>query len=315
MQSLITDDLTVIIPLYNKYEKVERAVISVLNQKIAPKFIIIVDAGSNNDGAQRLNEIAELYPFIHLVTHDQKGGAAAKNRGVLESSTKYIAFLEADDEWLPEHTANLDEVISKNNDADFYCIPFIVNSPMGNLKPHVELPQPFNGKLSNFVKTYSSGYGLAHSSSICFRRSFFLKIGGFPENIHSGKDIYLWLRSGLEGVCAVYNSRSVIINKKNIINSNPSQKFAPYHITYFVEHLHNYSAKEKKDIKQFLKRNIFLLWAKAKIEKNRHLRTVLRFYISKLSKLQWFILLFSELIPACFFELVRKRRISNNKQK
>ena len=311
MQSLITDHLTVIISFNGKSEKIERAVRSVLNQKITPTFIIIVDAGSDNDDSQRVKKIAESYPFISIVTQDHKGSATAKNRGALESITKYIAFLEADDEWLPEHTSNLVKVISKNNDADFYCTPYIVNSPMGKLKPHVELPESFNGILSNFVKTFSSGYGLIHTSSICFRRSFFLKVGGFPESVHNEKDIYLWLRCGLEGSCAAYNSRSVLVHKDIINNKHHSQNIAPYHVSYFVEHLEDYSATEKKDIKEFLKKNLFLLWAKAKIEKNKHLRFVLRVYVFKLSKMQWFILLFSELIPARFFELVRKRRIAN----
>jgi glycosyltransferase involved in cell wall biosynthesis len=309
MQSLIHDDLTVIITLYNKSDTIERAVRSVLNQNILPNTILIVDDGSEDNGPLRVKKLKSGHAVIKLVEQDNRGVSAARNRGVLESETEYIAFLDADDEWLPDHTSNLEKVISKNKEADFYCLPYILDSPDGHLMPHVDLPHEFNGLISNFIKTYSNGYGIIHSSSVCFRRSFFFETGGFPEGIHSGEDIYLWLKAGLEGKCAAINHRSVVLHKDDIGSVERRQKYEPYHVSYFVEHMHEYSADDRKEIKNFLSKNIFLQWAAAKIEKNRWQRKVLRSYVFMFSKLQWLILLFSELIPARFFDVIRKRRI------
>ncbi len=311
MHSMIHDDLTVIIPLFNKNQTIERAVRSVLNQKTVSNSIIIVDDGSVDDGPQRIRKLQLKYPVIKLVEQENRGVSGARNRGAMESETEYIAFLDADDEWLPEHTSNLAKVILQNQHADFYCTPYIMDSPDGHLKPHVDLPDEFNGIISNFVKTYSRGYGIIHSSTVCFRRSFFFETGGFPVGVKSGEDIYLWLKAGLEGVCAAINQRSVILHKDEIDSLERRKRYEPYHVSYFLEHLHEYRADKRKEIKDFLCNNILLQWAAAKIEKNRWQRSILRSYMYRINKLQWLVLLFSELIPARFFEMIRSRRIHN----
>ncbi len=309
MQSLIHDDLTVIIPLYNKSETIERAVRSVLDQEIQPNAIIIVDDGSEDNGPFKIRDIQTRHPAIKLIEQENMGVSAARNRGAMESQTPLIAFLDADDEWLPEHTSNLKNVISKNEKADFYCVPYTIDSPEGGLEPHVSLPDTFNGIIPNFLRTYSDGYGLIHSSSVCFRRSFFFDTGGFPEGIKSGEDIYLWLKSGLEGVGAAINRRTVILHKDEIGSIERRKKYVPYHVSYFTEHLNDYRKDQITDIINFLSKNILLQWAAAKIEKNRWQRNILRSYVYELNKFQWLLLLFSELIPARFFEMIRQRRI------
>jgi len=315
MQSLIHDDLTVIIPLYNKYKTVERAVLSVLNQTRLPNSIIVVDDGSEDGGQGRIRQLQSEYPLIKLIEQENRGVSGARNRGAMESETEYIAFLDADDEWLPGHISNLWKLISENDDADFYTVPYLIDSADGDLKPHVDLPEEFSGPISNFVKTYSNGYGIIHSSSVCFRRSFFFETGGFPEGVKSGEDIYLWLKAGLEGVCAVFNQRSVVLHKDDIGSIERRQKYEPYHVSYFVEHLQDYAAVDRKEIKNFLTKNILLQWGAAKIEKNRWQRAILRQYVYRINKLQWVVLLFSELIPAFLFEWIRKRRIQSRLKK
>jgi len=309
MQSLIHDDLTVIIPLYNKSETIERAVRSVLRQNMQPNAIIIVDDGSEDDGPLKIRNLQTHHACIKLIEQENMGVSAARNRGVMESQTTFVAFLDADDEWLPEHTSNLKNVISKNERADFYSVPYTIDSPDGGLEPHIALPDSFNGIITNFVRTYSDGYGLIHSSTVCFRRSFFFDIGGFPEGVKSGEDIYLWLKAGLEGVGAAINRRSVILHKDEIGSIERRKKYVPYHVSYFTEHLNDYSKDQITEIINFLSKNILLQWAAAKIEHNRWQRKVLRSYVYKLNKFQWLLLLFSELIPARFFEMIRRRRI------
>lgn len=315
MQSLITDDLTVIIPHYKKSEKIERAVRSVLNQKIVPSSIIVIDDVPEEVSPQRIKKMQPEHSLIKLI--EQKNGdvSSARNRGVIESETEYIAFLGADDKWLPEHTSNLLEVISKSRDADFYSIPYIIDTPKGEINPHIELLKGFNGIIPNFVKVYTNGYGLIHLSSVCFRRSFFFETGGFPEGIKSGGDTYLWLKAGLMGACASINKRSVVVNKKEINSLQPRKRDVPYQVSYFVEHLQEYNADDKMEIMGFLKKNVFLLWAEAKIEKNFRQREELRSYMLKINKQQWFLLLFSELIPSSLFKFVRDRHIGKRVNK
>jgi glycosyltransferase involved in cell wall biosynthesis len=311
MQFQICDDLTVIIPLYNKAETIGRALQSVLDQVAMPRAILVVDDGSQDNSIQIVREFQKEHSQIQLVEQENQGVSAARNKGAMESKTTFIAFLDADDEWLPEHTTNLQLVISTNQEADFFCLPYVIDSPKGNLKPRVTLPDSFNGLIDNFVQTYSNGYGLIHSSSVCFRRSFFFKVGGFPVGENSGEDLYLWLKSGLDGVCAAINRRSVILHKEDIGSQERRKKYVPYHVSYFSEHLKEYSPEQRGVLKNFLTKNILLQWAAAKIEKNPWQRKILRSYMYELNKVSWLLLLFSEMIPARLFNMIRNRRIKS----
>lgn len=310
MYSLIRDELTVIIPLYKKSESIKRAIHSVLNQKILPKSIIVVDDGSMDESSRLIRKMQSNHSIIKLIEQKNMGVSSKKNRGVMESETEFIAFLDTDDEWLPEHTFHLWKVISENKEADFYSIPFLIQSSKGVIKPHVALSEDFSGTVSNFVKTYSNGYGIIHSSSVCFRRLFFFRTGGFPQRVENGGATYLWIKAGLEGDCATINKRSVLVHQEEVGYLERIKEDLPYHISYFIEHLEEYTSDERFEIKRFLRKNIFLLWAAAKIENNTDKRNYFRTAMFNINKVQWFILLFSELIPAQFFKIIRKRQIS-----
>lgn len=312
MQSIIHDDLTVIIPLYNKVKTFERAVRSVLNQRLLPKTLLIISNGSEIVDLKNICDLQKEYPSIKIIKQANGEISAARNRGVLESETEYVAFLEADDEWLPEHTANLLTVITKNRSADFFCAPHIIKFSNGIMSPPVALPESFNGVIKHFLSTYSKGNGLIYFSSVCYRRSFFLEIGGFPEGVKRGGDIYFWLKSGLEGVGAAINKRSVISYKKNNYRLSSNNLVVPYYVKYYTDHLSGYSIYQKKKIKNFLSKNILLHWATAKIEKNRSLKKDLRSCMFKLSKVKWVMLIISELIPSRLFDIIRNRNIRNS---
>ena len=91
--------VSVIVPLYNKAPYLERALGSIARQTCAAFEIIVVDDGSSDGGG----ELAARYPDprVRLVTQDNAGPGAARNRGIAEARCPVLAFLDADDEWLP----------------------------------------------------------------------------------------------------------------------------------------------------------------------------------------------------------------------
>jgi glycosyltransferase involved in cell wall biosynthesis len=64
----------------------------------------VVDDGSTDDGAQVVKRVED--PRIRLITQDNRGPGAARNRGIAEATAEYVAFLDADDEWYPRHLEN-----------------------------------------------------------------------------------------------------------------------------------------------------------------------------------------------------------------
>jgi len=95
--------VSVIVPLYNKAAFVRRALDSVASQTFADFEAIVVDDGSTDGGARVVAEYADARS--RLVTQRNAGPGAARNRGIEEAAGEFLAFLDADDEWLPEYLA------------------------------------------------------------------------------------------------------------------------------------------------------------------------------------------------------------------
>ena len=92
---------SVIVPLYNKAPYIVRALDSIVAQTFQDYEVIVVDDGSSDGGGA----LAAAYPDprVRVVTQANSGPGAARNRGIAEAQGDLIAFLDSDDEWLPEH--------------------------------------------------------------------------------------------------------------------------------------------------------------------------------------------------------------------
>ena len=93
--------VSVVIPLYNKGEYIERALSSVLAQTHPVHEIIAVDDGSTDDGPDKVKELAQTHSKIMLISQQNRGPGAARNAGLANVKGKYVSFLDADDEWMP----------------------------------------------------------------------------------------------------------------------------------------------------------------------------------------------------------------------
>jgi glycosyltransferase involved in cell wall biosynthesis len=111
-------NVSVVIPTYNRAHLIERTVASVLAQETAPTEIIVVDDGSTDDTARVL---AAMGSAVTAISKVNEGGAAARNAGVAAANTDWIAFLDSDDLWLPDHLTRLLAARDKTNErADLY---------------------------------------------------------------------------------------------------------------------------------------------------------------------------------------------------
>lgn len=99
MSDSVAPTVSVVIPLYNKGRYVDRAVSSVLAQSYPALEIIVVDDGSTDDGPEKVLHFGD--PRICLIRQENRGPGAARNAGLTVAKGKYVAFLDADDEWLP----------------------------------------------------------------------------------------------------------------------------------------------------------------------------------------------------------------------
>ncbi len=93
--------LSIVVPLFNKAGYIRRALDSIANQTFQDFEVIIVDDGSTDGG----DRIAASYPDarFRVISQENRGPGAARNVGIKNAKGELIAFLDADDEWLPHH--------------------------------------------------------------------------------------------------------------------------------------------------------------------------------------------------------------------
>ena len=99
--------IAAVIPAFNRADTLERALRSALSQDRLPDEIVVVDDGST-DGTEA---IAGSEPTVTLVRQPHRGVAAARNEGVARSSSQFIAFLDSDDVWDPDHLRRMHDAI------------------------------------------------------------------------------------------------------------------------------------------------------------------------------------------------------------
>ena len=93
------EDISVVIPTFNRRDLLKRAIHSVIKQTIEPREIIVIDNGSTD---QTYQMVSSLFPDINYFTEKKRGVSAARNKGIIESKSKWIAFLDSDDTWEPK---------------------------------------------------------------------------------------------------------------------------------------------------------------------------------------------------------------------
>ena len=106
--------ISVVIPLYNKEKQIARTLQTVLNQTYQNFEIVIVNDGSTDGSVDEVLRISDSR--IRLVSQENGGVSAARNRGIDEAKGEYIAFLDADDLYCPELIENIALYASQNID-------------------------------------------------------------------------------------------------------------------------------------------------------------------------------------------------------
>jgi glycosyltransferase involved in cell wall biosynthesis len=97
--------VSIIIPFFNAEKFIKEAILSVLAQTYQAWELLLVDDGSTDNSTDIARQYSERYPSkVHYLEHDDHqnhGKSVSRNRGILDASGEYVAFLDADDVWLP----------------------------------------------------------------------------------------------------------------------------------------------------------------------------------------------------------------------
>jgi len=195
----MNEKFSVIIPLYNKGPHIARAVESILRQTLQNFEIIVVDDQSSDEGPVIVKSYHD--PRISLIKQDHRGVAHTRNYGVSLATADVIAFLDADDEWMPHHLETILRLIKKYPDAGMFATAFKIRTAEGKTiwgDYQYIPPPPWEGLLPDFFRSGALGHDPVNSSVVVIPRKIFYEMGGFHEDHWFGEDSYLFGKIALK---------------------------------------------------------------------------------------------------------------------
>jgi glycosyltransferase involved in cell wall biosynthesis len=208
-------DISVIIPTFNRLTPLKRALHSVVSQTFPAAEIIVIDDGST-DGTQRM--IRREYPEVNYYWQPNGGVSHARNRGIENASTEWLAFLDSDDEWLP-----------KKLEIQYQAL---MNTPQFRIG-HSDEVWIRRGQRVNPMKKHAKRGGeifihclprcVISPSAVIIHRSVFQRVGLFDETLPACEDYDLWLR-----ICAVYPVRYIPVPLLNKYGGHEDQLSRKY---------------------------------------------------------------------------------------
>lgn len=194
--------IDVVMPVYNGARYLEEAVSSVLAQTVAATHIIIVDDGSTDATGAIARRLAATYAgTVRYVPGTHRGVSASRNRGVRLSSAPYVAFLDADDIWLPTKLERQIPILESAPRVGLVHCSYEHIDERGRHLPDARVVPPLRrGDL--FEPLLFDDYVLSGSASAAVvRRTHLEAAGEFDESLWHGEDWDLWLR--LAAICDI----------------------------------------------------------------------------------------------------------------
>jgi hypothetical protein len=188
--------VSVVIPAHNSKETITRALDSAIRQTYRPIEVIVVDDCSTDDTASIVESYAN--PPVRLIRLTERGGASgARNIGIEKAAGELVAFLDADDEWLPPKLAKQVSLITLNPRLVFVsCSAELFSSTGKDLGDLYRGRRPTLG--SSSWKGLLASNTIATPSVLVWRRHL-LELGGFSRSLKVGEDQDMWIRLTLRG--------------------------------------------------------------------------------------------------------------------
>lgn len=178
-------DISVVIPTYNRYEFLKRALESVYSQSYHAKEIIVVDDGSTDN----TNLIKKQFPKIKYIYQQNRGVSHARNTGIKNATRQWIAFLDSDDEW---HVEKLQKQVALHKNNPEILISYTDELWIRDGK-ELKVPKKYK-KYAGEIFDKCLGHCIIAPSSSLVHKNLFDSVGIFDENLEVCEDYDLWLR-------------------------------------------------------------------------------------------------------------------------
>jgi glycosyltransferase involved in cell wall biosynthesis len=203
--------VSVVIPVHNGEAFAAQCLDSVFRQTHRALEVIVVDDGSTDGTGALLDRYPKPIRAIHT---EHRNLPSARNRGIAEASGEFIAFLDADDLWLPEKTAKQIEAFRRLPGAGLVCTD-IQKFPASGRRPSKERIRL--GRKLNRSEAFPllARRNFITPSTVMVRASVAASAGGFDETLNSCEDWEYWLRLAGRGVGMAFLDEPLVLYRSH----------------------------------------------------------------------------------------------------
>ncbi len=218
---------SVIIPTYNRILSLKRAMRSVLAQTYTNFEIIVIDDGSSDGTREYLLSLnnPRIKPIFLMAN---KGANAARNTGIKEAGGKYIAFLDDDDEWLPDKLEKQVNILEHNSDVGIVYSAAYISLKKENIEYNT-IPKAKGRIFDDLLVSNVVG----STSTVILRSELLSVYGAFDERIPSMQDYELWIRLSKHTKVDFVGKPLVLyscITKENSISKNVQSNIQAFNL-------------------------------------------------------------------------------------
>lgn len=197
--------VTVVIPTYNRATLVQRAIQSVLRQTARGACdIVVIDDGSTDDTAHALRRYAGDIRYLHQAN---AGVSAARNAGLRDAANEFVAFLDSDDEWVPDKIERQLAVLRQYPEAVFVATHGARRAATGE-QWSPNLPAVPDGHPADLAPHLFNGLFLL-TSGVMARTKYLPRSSPFCTNLRMCEDYLLWLQLACQGPAILLKERLV----------------------------------------------------------------------------------------------------------
>jgi glycosyltransferase involved in cell wall biosynthesis len=204
-----------------------------------------------------------------VISQKNQGVSAARNNGITKAKGQYIALLDADDYWYPNHLEELQNTIEQFPKADVVCNNYEILLDNDFIKhPTFSIEYPLKAQ---YIEDYFKGSlidPIAWTSALSFTSSIFKKVGEFDTNIKSGQDIDLMVKFGLAATIA-FNPKVTMRYHRKTENNLSDDTGLREKLSY----IDNHRSEEKKNssLHHYMDINRFSLAVQARMAQDKTL--------------------------------------------
>ena len=216
--------ISAIVPVFNGRRYLPQAVESVQLQSLPPAELIVVDDGSTDDSLAALAGLGSGLP-LRVLRQSNAGQSAARNRGAEAARGDFLAFLDQDDAWHPQHLQTLAAALAGRPEAGWAYSDFDEMDSNGNLVTHRFLAEHgLQHPKTSLYACVAADLMVLPSASL-LRKSAFSAVGGFDEALSGYEDDDLFVRVFRAGWTHVYVPQALVRFRVHGDSSSASERF------------------------------------------------------------------------------------------